>query len=290
MPIWKFIDDTTLGEKNTSNTLNSKNPKNQDKKSSHTDARKTTDNSPKKTVDTFGKKKVETPAKKIVDSVSTTTQTDIPTTSQQKEPISKEITNQFDFPNPIKIQTSFNTENELEKLKIPIPLIELINKNMYIPEVIKTLNIGENTYSINLNDGQPELLFGLEVEGKPQEGGVPPFYVSLNIHDKILHNVMIDSGDSHIVMPKDVMEKIGLDITRPYKDLYSFDCNKVRCLGLIKDLCVTLAQILAKSLVMERVAIDIPPKYGMLLSCSWGEKLQGTVQMDMIFATIPLFG
>ena len=35
---------------------------------------------------------------------------------------------------------------------------------------------------------------------------------------------------------------------------------------------------------------DIPPKYGILLSRSWGAKLQGTLQMDMTYATIPVFG
>ena len=40
---------------------------------------------------------------------------------------------------------------------------------------------------------------------------------------------------------------------------------------------------------MEIVVADIPPKYGMLLSISWGAKLQGTMQMDMTYATIPVF-
>ena len=97
------------------------------------------------------------------------------------------------------------------------------------------------------------------------------------MHDKILHNAMLDLGASYNLMPKAVMEKLGLDITRPYKDFYSFYSSKVRCLGLIKDLCVTLAQIPAKSLVMDIVVADIPLKYGMLLSRSWGEKLQGTL-------------
>ena len=101
---------------------------------------------------------------------------------------------------------------------------------------------------------------------------------------------MLDSGASHNLMPKEVMEKLALEITRPYKDMYSFESSKVKCLGLIKYLCVTLAQILAKSLVMHIVVVDISPKYGMLLSCSWGAKLQGTLQMDMTYATIPVFG
>jgi len=88
---------------------------------------------------------------------------------------------------------------------------------MYRPQVMKDLNIGENKNSLNLNDDHPELLFGLQVEGKPHEIGFPPFYVSLNIHDKILHNDMLDSGASHNLMPKVVMEKLGLDITIPYK-------------------------------------------------------------------------
>ena len=41
---------------------------------------------------------------------------------------------------------------------------------------------------------------------------------------------------------------------------------------------------------MDIVVVDIPPKYDMLLSRSWGEKLQGTLQMDMSYATIPVFG
>ena len=113
--------------------------------------------------------------------------------------------------------------------------------------------------------------------------------MSLNIHDKILHNAMHDLGASHNLMPKAVMEKLGLEITRPYKDLYSFDSNRVKWLGPIKDLCVNLAQIPAKCVVMDIVVADVPPKYGMLLSRSGGAKLHGTMKMDMTYATIPVF-
>ena len=74
-------------------------------------------------------------------------------------------------------------------------------------------------------------------------------------------------------MPKIVMESLGLEITKPYKYLYSFDSSRVKCLGLIKDLCVSLAQIPKKCMVMDVVVAIVPPKYGMLLSRSWGAKL-----------------
>jgi hypothetical protein len=137
---------------------------------------------------------------------------------------------------------------------------------------MKDLNIGlgTDTDNVNLTDDQPKLLFGPEVDGQTDNGSVPPFYISLNIHDKTLHNAMLDSGTSHNLMPKAIMEKLGLDVTRTYKELHYFDSSKVKCIGLIKDLCITLAQIPAKSMVKDIVDADIPPKYGMFLSGSWG--------------------
>jgi ribonuclease HI len=101
---------------------------------------------------------------------------------------------------------------------------------------------------------------------------------------------MLDSGASHNLIPNIIMEKLGLEITRPYQYLYSFDSRKVKCLGMIKDLVVNLAQVPMKSILMDVVVFDVPAKYGMLLSRYWGAKLGGSVQLDMTYATIPIFG
>lgn len=76
-----------------------------------------------------------------------------------------------------------------------------------------------------MNDDQPKLLFGPEVNGTHQQGGIPPLYISLNIDDKILHNATLDSGASHNLIPKAMMERLNLDITRTYNDLFSFDSS-----------------------------------------------------------------
>ena len=65
------------------------------------------------------------------------------------------------------------------------------------------MNDGED--SINLNDDQLELIFGPNVNGKHADGVVPPFYISLTIHDQILHNTMLDLGASHNLMLKSIM-------------------------------------------------------------------------------------
>lgn len=91
-------------------------------------------------------------------------------------------------------------------------------------------------------------------------------------------------------MPKFIMEKLDLDITRKYHDMYSFGSARVHCIGLIKDLVVSLDQILEKNILLDVVFADIPPRFGMLLSRSWDAKLKGNLQLDFSYGTIPVFG
>jgi hypothetical protein len=91
-------------------------------------------------------------------------------------------------------------------------------------------------------------------------------------------------------MPKAVMDELGLDIIKPYHDLFSFDSRKVRCLGLIKDLVINLFQLPMRIMVMDVVVDDIPPKFDILLPHSWSKRLGGTLQIDISYSTVPVFG
>jgi len=91
-------------------------------------------------------------------------------------------------------------------------------------------------------------------------------------------------------MPKVIMDKLQLHVNRPCHELYTFDSKKVPYLGLIKDLVVTLAQILVKSVVLDIVVIVIAPKFFMLLSRLCCAKLGGSLKMDMSYATIFVYG
>lgn len=84
----------------------------------------------KKSVDSATQKPVATATKKHVDVVTKKTQTDTPSTSQWNDNPQKYISKKLDFVNLDKTQTNFSIENELSKLKIIIPLTEIINKNM----------------------------------------------------------------------------------------------------------------------------------------------------------------
>ena len=188
-----------------------------------------------------------------------------------------------------KISPSTSFEIEIEKVKSCLPFREILKNYEYRSHIGKMLKVDDSLDTMNLQYDRPTITFGPKVEIS-QEDDVPPFYISLRIHNLFLHNAMLDSCASHNLMPKIIMDNLGLDITKPCKDLYSFDSIKVICLGLIKDLVVSLHHMLEKNIVMDVLVADVPVKFGMLLSRSWDAKLKGTLQVDMSYATILIFG
>jgi hypothetical protein len=121
-----------------------------------------------------------------------------------------------------KPPSSFNFEHEIQKIRIPVPISELVKHEDFKRSLSKILQPEpscHSTDSVNLQDEKPTVILGPMVEDRDDSS--PPFYTSLNIHDKVLHNCLMDSGASHNLMPKTVMEELGLEVTKSYHDLYS---------------------------------------------------------------------
>lgn len=184
----------------------------------------------------------------------------------------------------------FNFELELSKIKIHVPLLELLKNPTYRESFQSLLQpTTPAPDSINLEEERPSIYLENLVQNQNDDNS-PPFYLSVNIHDKLLHNCLLDSRASHKLMPKKVMEELGLQVTKEYHDLYTFDSKRVQCMGVIKDLVVCLTQLPMKSVVMDIGVADIRSRFGMLLSRSWSKKMGGTLQMDMSYTPIPVFG
>jgi hypothetical protein len=99
-----------------------------------------------------------------------------------------------------------------------------MKNDMFKRDILRTLDPQSVSHSVdilNIYDDKPTITLGLMVEDRDE--GCPPFYISLNIHEKTLHNCLLDSDASHNLMPKAVMDELGLEITKPYHDLFSFD-------------------------------------------------------------------
>jgi len=107
-------------------------------------------------------------------------------------------------------------------------LSEIAQNHVYHTQLQNFLHASSSTAdqdTVNLQDEHPTLILGTHVEDRDES--VPPFSVTLTVYDKLLHNHMLDSRASHNLMPKSIMEELGLDITKYYHDLYSFDSRSV---------------------------------------------------------------
>lgn len=100
-------------------------------------------------------------------------------------------------------------------------------------------------------------------EGKPKPN---PFYLTLIVGDKLLHNSMIDSRASTTVMPKQIAEVLNIKYDPLNKGVMQLDENRVQTIGLIKNLPLTLFACPSITVSQEVVIIDIPPIFGLCLS------------------------
>jgi len=141
-----------------------------------------------------------------------------------------------------KTQSTFNLQKDLEKVKIYVPLTKLLKKPTYKAQLSQFMHpsVSSPTHdSLNLQEERQMVVFGPHVE--ELDPSTAPFYVTLGILDLLFHNCMLDFEATHNLMLLEVMEQLGLQTTRPYKYLYSFNSNGVKCLVMIKDLVVNLA-------------------------------------------------
>jgi len=112
------------------------------------------------------------------------------------------------------VLTTFNVEKELERVKIAIPLSEISKNPCYKNQVLKWIqssSVDAERDVISLQDEKPSVVFGPNLDMIDEN--VPPFYVTLKVHDFLLYNCMLDSGTSHNLMPKVIMDQLQLEVT-----------------------------------------------------------------------------
>ena len=88
----------------------------------------------------------------------------------------KPLVHEVRFPN--RLHYSFNLDSEIQKLKIPFPLIELMKNVAFKSSILNSLQpkVHHDTDFVNLQDDKPVVTLGPMIE--ELKDSCPPFYIS----------------------------------------------------------------------------------------------------------------
>jgi ribonuclease HI len=188
---------------------------------------------------------------------------------------------------PINMDLNIDLGGWLNNAKILVPVSEI----MKIPSQREKLLKAMNEPPKSIIPKQPAVAYQdapviLQNWDRTNQKNLP-FYLSLLVNDKVLHNCMLDSGASSNVMTKKVMEQLNLRISRPYHNICALDSQTIEVFGLIKGLQVYLKAFPDIMIEMDIVVIDVPDLWGMLINRKSAADLGGNIQMDLSYATLP---
>ena len=103
-------------------------------------------------------------------------------------------------------------------------------------------------------------------EGTSKKSKPSPFYLSLIIGDKIVHNFMIDSGASNSIMPRCVVDQLGLKYEPMIKFVLQLDGNSVTIVGILKIFKMALHECLGCTVTQDISIVELPPHFVIYLS------------------------
>ena len=92
-----------------------------------------------------------------------------------------------------------------------MPFTELMNNPSYKDSILKMIGLANSqplSNIVNLQEESPKIFIGLALAEKTENeaGASPPFYITLTIHEQMIHNYLLDSGASHNLMPNYLLD------------------------------------------------------------------------------------
>jgi ribonuclease HI len=120
----------------------------------------------------------------------------------------------------------------------------------------------------------------------------PPFYIYVNILDKIAHCCLIDGVLGPSVMSKIIMEELGMSCTnKNVRIMLSYNNKKQSTIGEIKDVTLVLCAHPKIHTTLNIHVIDIfVSNYSIILGRDWKSLIGGYLSLDGSHLSIPKDG
>jgi hypothetical protein len=192
-----------------------------------------------------------------------TSRTILPRTNPRKATFVPQNTSEVEIPSGM----AYNVVNDLTKLQITLPFLEVVKIPQQKENTLKVLG-NEDKHNTRVDavvmDSQQQCVGPLT----RTRGKIPPFFISLETHKLILHNCMVNSGATNNTMSLLVMEVVGLECTEYYEageSIHASDSRKVPTYGEIKDFCVSISSAPHNKTMFSIILVDLSTTYGVVL-------------------------
>jgi hypothetical protein len=190
--------------------------------------------------------------------------------------------------------SKYNILNQLANIKADATLLDMV----VIPEQQKHLKqFMEGKYFIVANlseevDEEDSSVNKVGVHNFRYPVKNPPFYISVNIMDKIAHCCLIDGGSGPSVMSKIIMEELGLSCTNENaRSMLSYNSLQQMTIGEIKDVTLVLCVHPEIRTTLNIQVIDMPvSNYSIILGRDWKYLTGGYLSLDGTHLSIPWNG
>lgn len=182
--------------------------------------------------------------------------------------------------------------DQLKKMHVSVSMwdsLSLLGQKDLLKNALSNISLSQE-----LPNEKPKVVLSnapQEKKGEQQTQKVkpPPFYLTLIIGQHLVHNCMIDSGVSSSIMPKKIVDKLGLTYEPLSEGVVQLDGPAVNTVGVIKNLDLILHACPNFSIRQDVYIIDLPPYFALCLSRDFKAKLGGYLSSDwshMFFRTI----
>jgi hypothetical protein len=119
-----------------------------------------------------------------------------------------------------------------------------------------------------------------------------PFYIYVNIMDKIVHCFLIDDGSGPSVMSNIIMEELGLSCTNEnVRSMLSYNSLQQTTIGEIKYVTLVLCAHPKTRITLGIHVIDMPiSNYSIILGRDWRDLTSGYLSLDGTHLSVPRNG
>jgi hypothetical protein len=101
-------------------------------------------------------------------------------------------------------QMTYNIMDDLSKLKITFPFMEVVKIPQQRENLLKILDDTDTRMEVAVINSKQQQRYS-SAKPKPK---VPPFYITIENHEVVLHNCLIDSGATNNIMPLSMMQAL----------------------------------------------------------------------------------